>query len=112
MIHPPKWADNFLSWYCNPDIIEEVQGDAHELFQKRVRDSGPLQAKALFIWDVIRFFRWSNIKRTKTRYSSNSMTMFKSYLTVGFRNAIRHRLNTSINLLGLSLALGVAITSF
>lgn len=112
MIHPPKWADNFLSWYCNPDIIEEVQGDAHELFQKRVRDSGPLQAKALFIWDVIRFFRWSNIKRTKTRYSSNSMTMFKSYLTVGFRNALRHRLNTSINLLGLSLALGVAITSF
>lgn len=40
------------------------------------------------------------------------MTMFKSYLTVGFRNALRHRLNTSINLIGLSLALGVAITAF
>ncbi len=38
--------------------------------------------------------------------------MFKSYLTTGIRNLIRHRLNGSINIIGLSLAMGIAITSF
>ncbi|HEY5692602.1 MAG TPA: ABC transporter permease [Cyclobacteriaceae bacterium] len=38
--------------------------------------------------------------------------MFRSYIVVGFRNAIRHRLNSTINIVGLSLALGVAITTF
>uniref|UniRef100_UPI00404930ED permease prefix domain 2-containing transporter n=1 Tax=Fulvivirga sp. TaxID=1931237 RepID=UPI00404930ED len=30
MHQPPKWADRFLSWYCNPDLLEEIQGDAYE----------------------------------------------------------------------------------
>ena len=109
---PPRWADRFLTWYCNPDILEEVQGDAHELFHHRAMSEGAAKAKLKFIWDVIRFFRWSNIKRTKKIYSSNSFIMFKSYLIVGFRNALRHRLNSSINIVGLSLALGMAITAF
>ncbi len=112
MIRPPRWADRFLAWYCNPDILEEVQGDAYELFHNRVNTSGLAKAKLKFIWDVLRFFRWSNIKRSKKRYSSNSFIMFKSYLIVGIRNALRHRLNSTINIVGLSLALGIAITAF
>lgn len=38
--------------------------------------------------------------------------MFKSYLITGMRSLIRHRLNGSINILGLSLAIGIAITAF
>lgn len=38
--------------------------------------------------------------------------MLKSYLITGMRNLIRHRLNGSINIIGLSLAVGVAITAF
>ncbi len=38
--------------------------------------------------------------------------MFKSYLTTGIRNLIRHRLNGSINIIGLSLAVGIATTTF
>lgn len=112
MILPPRWADRFLAWYCDPEILEEVQGDAHELFYHRVNKGGAYKASAMFVWDVIRFFRWSNIKRRKIRYSSNSLVMFKSYLLVGFRNALRHRLNSTINIVGLSLALGMAITAF
>lgn len=110
--HPPRWADQFLEWYCSHDLLEEIQGDLHELYQKRYREEGPLQAKIKFTWDVIRFFRLSNIKRTKNSYKSNSAAMFKSYILVGFRNALRHRLNSSINIVGLSLALGIAITAF
>ncbi len=108
---PPKWADRFLQWYCRPDLLEEIQGDAYELFY-RTASTNKTKAKLQFSWNVIRFFKWSNIKQTKNNYSSTNGAMFKSYLIAGFRNAIRHRLNSSINILGLSLALGIAITSF
>lgn len=112
MSSPPKWADRFLEWYCNPDLLEEVQGDAHELYQSRLQKEGKATANRKFIWDVFRFFRWSNIKRTKKVHTSNSFTMLSSYFKLGFRNAVRNRLTSSINLFGLALALGVAITIF
>jgi len=31
-ITPPKWADRFFEWYCNPDMQEEIQGDLYESF--------------------------------------------------------------------------------
>ncbi|MGB4971471.1 MAG: permease prefix domain 2-containing transporter, partial [Cyclobacteriaceae bacterium] len=112
MSSPPKWADRFLEWYCNPDLLEEIQGDAHELYQIRLEEEGKSSARRKFIWDVFRFFRLSNIKRTKQTHSSNSFTMLSSYLKLGFRNAIRNKLTSSINLFGLALALGVAVTIF
>ncbi|MCE2996789.1 MAG: ABC transporter permease [Cyclobacteriaceae bacterium] len=108
---PPKWADRFLQWYCRPELLEEIQGDAYELFYRKAT-LHPRQAKIQFVWNVLRFFKWSNIKRTKRNYSLNSPTMIKSYLTTGIRNLFRHPLNGSINILGLSLAVAIAITTF
>ncbi len=109
--HPPKWADKFLQWYCRPDLLEEIQGDAYELFLRTAKEN-KLKANLQFSWNVIRFFKWSNIKRTRHKYSSTRSAMFKSYLITGIRNLIRHRLNGSINIIGLSLAVAIAITSF
>ncbi len=112
MLPPPKWADRFLEWYCNPELLEEIQGDAHELFYKRSSKEGIQTSRLKFIWDVVRFFRWSNIRRSKPKYSSNTLSMFKSYLRIGFRNALRNGITSSINILGLSLGIGTAITIF
>ena len=69
---PPKLATRLLRWYCNPAILEEVEGDAKELFLRRVIEQGSKKASLLFVWDVIRFFRWSNIKRTKSLNNYNN----------------------------------------
>jgi putative ABC transport system permease protein len=108
---PPAWADKFLQWYCRPDLLEEIQGDAYELFGRTSQENLP-KAKREFIWNVIRFFRLKNIKRSNKKYSNNTYTLFTSYFKLGFRNAMRNRLTSSINLFGLALALGVAISIF
>jgi len=108
---PPIWADRFLQWYCRTDVLEEIQGDAYELYYREAKVS-KRRADRKFVWNVIRFFRWRNIKSTKKSYSSNSSAMLKSYLITGMRSLLRHRLNGSINILGLSLAIGIAITAF
>ena len=53
-IHPPKWADRFLEWYCHPDLIEEIQGDVYEMFYRKATHSKKL-ANAQFVWNVIRY---------------------------------------------------------
>ncbi|MEL7002529.1 MAG: ABC transporter permease [Bacteroidota bacterium] len=110
---PPKWANRFLKWYCNPDLLEEIQGDVHELFDRRVEEEGNRAASRKFIWDTIRFFRWSNIKRSKTqRHTNNNLAMVKNYFIVGIRNLLRQKLPSFINLFGLSTAVGCAIVAF
>lgn len=112
MIHrPPKWVEGFLEWYCNPDILEEVQGDIDELFHRRVKEDGLQTARRKYVWDVVRFCRWNNIKRRKS-YTSNSSAMFKSYLLVGFRNVLRNGITSFINAFGLSLGVAGAVTIF
>jgi putative ABC transport system permease protein len=110
---PPRWADRFLSWYCNPKLLEQIQGDVHELFYWRLEEEGYSNAKRSFVWDVFRFFRWSNIKRrssNKTQF--NNTAMFKNYFKIGLRNLWKQRLPSTINILGLSLAIGCSVVAF
>ena len=110
---PPRWADKFLAWYCHPDLLEEIQGDVHELFLRKVSDN-PMVARLQFIWNVIRFFRPRNIRRASRRSNSTllSSDMIKSYITSALRSIRRNSLPSSINIIGLSIALGCGVTIF
>lgn len=107
---PPLWADRILEWYCNPALLEEIQGDLHEIYDRQNKNRGKHKANLAYIWNVIRFFRWSNIRRQKSKYSTNSTAMFKNFLLMGFRSSMRNGLTTLINILGLSLGIAGAIT--
>ncbi len=110
---PPKWADRFLSWYCNPKLLEQIQGDVHELFYWRLEEEGERKAKRSFAWDVVRLFRWSNIKRKSGQTQKlNNVAMFKNYFKIGIRNLWKQRMPSTINVIGLSLAIGCCLVAF
>ncbi len=108
---PPKWPDRFLGWYCSDRVREQVQGDAHELFYWRLEDKGLNRARRAFAWDVVRLFKWSNIKRTNYQ-KLNNIAMFKNYLKIGLRNLWKQKMPSTINIIGLSLAVGCCLVSF
>ncbi|MGC3945138.1 MAG: ABC transporter permease [Chryseolinea sp.] len=110
---PPGWASRFLEWYCRPDILEEIQGDLLELYE-RSADRSPRLARLQFIWNVVRFFRPRNIRKRKHYMTSTTLSpaMLKSYITSTLRNIRRNQFQSSINIIGLSLALGCGITIF
>jgi hypothetical protein len=110
-INPPRWADKFLEWYCNPTLLEEIQGDAHELFYRTVKNNRP-KARLRFIWNVIRFLRWRNFRKDRIIKPSATRDMIKSYFISGIRNMIRNATPSFINIAGLSLAISVAVTGF
>ena len=98
---PPKWANRFLEWFCHPDLLEEIQGDAYELFDVRIKKKGVKAAKRQFIWDVLRSFRFSTIKNINP-----TPIMLKNNFKIAFRQINRQKFYSGINILG--LALGIA----
>lgn len=110
--HPPRWADWFLSFYCNPKLLEQIQGDVHELYYWRLEKKGAKRAKWSFIWDIIRLFRWSNINRSNKTQKFNNMGIFKNYFKIGLRNLWKQRMPSAINIIGLSLAIGCSVVVF
>lgn len=110
---PPKWADRFLKWYCHRYFLEEIEGDIYELFERRLEEKGLRKARFQFVWDVLRFFRWSNIKRSNSKYSQmNQLLLFKNYLKLGMRNIRKNLVSSSINIFGLAIAICFAIAIF
>jgi putative ABC transport system permease protein len=106
---PPKWVDQFLEWYCNPNLLEEIQGDAYELFYRAAKRS-KRTANLLFIWNVLRFFKWKNIKRTKNNYeSSTSTAMLQNFFKTAIRNIVKNKAYSFINYLGLTCGLALAL---
>jgi putative ABC transport system permease protein len=109
-MQPPKWADKFLSWYCNPDLLEEIQGDAHELYYQRLKQEGKSLADLKYAWDVIRFCRWSNIRKSQNDLQPGYLqVIWNLNFKLAFRNAFRNKVVFSVKMLGISLCLAFAL---
>ena len=96
----PKWADQFLKWYCRPALLEEIQGDLYELFGQIEQEQGTTQAKRNFIWNVLRTFRLSTIKKLNIQVN---MTPFKSHFKIAYRQLWKQKYHSFINIMGLVL---------
>jgi len=107
---PPKWADWFLGWYCNPELLEEIQGDAHELYAERLKGRGKPSATLHYVWDVLRFCRWSNIKRTENGFVPGSVgALWSMNFKMALRNANKNKLIFMVKTSGLAICLAFAL---
>jgi putative ABC transport system permease protein len=100
---PPRWADRFLEWYCRPELLEEIQGDAYELFDKRLAQQGLGSARRSFAWDVLRSFRRSTIRKITIQFTPD---MYKSNFKIAWRNMTKQKMYSAIKIGG--LAVGIA----
>ena len=108
-MNPPKKALAFLRWFCREDYLEEIEGDLTEIFNKEY-ETAPRKAKWKFALSVIRYFRPGFIKSLKNPYQPNSYGMFKSYFKIGWRNLLKHKGYSFINIGG--LAIGMTVVMF
>ncbi|HEV7350816.1 ABC transporter permease [Telluribacter sp.] len=114
-LSPPRWADQLLEWFCAPHLLEEVQGDLYERFQRRIVLYGEKSARQQYVWDVLSFLRPFALKRKSENLTSPflfSHGMLKNYLKIALRNLQRQKLYAVINILGLSVGLACCLTIF
>ncbi len=104
---PPKYALRFLRWFCRPDYLEEIEGDLLELFEKQVEQT-PRKANWNFRWQVLRHFRPDFI-RSFNHYSLINGAMYRNYFKTAWRNLLKQRLYSMINLSGLTVGMACFI---
>jgi len=105
---PPKLFLRFFRWYCHPKLLKHIEGDLMELYRERLSVNGKRKADLDFIIDVVLLFRPSIIRPREGYSNVNIYAMYKSYLKTGWRNLIRNKGYSLINIGG--LATGMAVT--
>lgn len=102
----PGWADRFLEWYCRPELLEEIQGDVYELFEKRSREKSPKVARLHFVWDVLRSFRLSTIRH----FNFNISPMFSiTHFKIALRQLLKQKLYSAIKIGGFAIGIAACI---
>ncbi|WP_462248723.1 FtsX-like permease family protein [Ekhidna sp.] len=103
-IHPPKWADLLLKWFCSERVIETLQGDLYELYEKRRRKSSKLKADYGFVGDVFSSLRPFAMRKLWSKHTNNN-AMLRNNLKVAWRGLIKHKMYSIIKVSGLSIGI-------
>ena len=105
---PPRQALRFFRWYCRPKLADHIEGDLIEAYQEDVRILGKRQAKLKFVFQVLTLFKPGIIKTAKAN-NINEYAMYKSYFKIGWRNIVKDKGYSIINVGGLALGIAVAL---
>ncbi len=99
------WALKLLRWFCPDHLLEEIEGDLIQKFEKDVKLLGERKAKRRLLWNTVRFFQLGILMRNKMLPPFNQIQMFSNYFKTTYRHAIKNKLNFGFRLGGLTLAL-------
>ncbi|MFD2933671.1 ABC transporter permease [Spirosoma flavum] len=120
---PPRWADRLLKLVCAPHRREETLGDMHEEFAYQVGRIGERRARWRYWWDVLGFVKtppgWPFAIKPKSTidYSSPecrttfllSPVMIRNYTKIAFRNLVKNKTFSVVNMLGLALGMACSL---
>ena len=101
---PPRLAEWLLTFFLRGDLAEEVLGDLDEKFYATAEGKTLYKAKRNYWFQVINYLRPFAIKKSSLRNSINN-SMYKNYLKVGYRNLLRNKGYSSINIMGLAVGM-------
>ena len=106
---PPKIFLRFFRYYCRPKLRDHIEGDLIEVYNERVREGGKRKADRKFIIDVLLLCRPGIIRPVEGYKNLTTYGMYKSYFKIGWRNLIRNKGYSFINIGGLAIGMAVAM---
>ncbi|MDJ1471795.1 ABC transporter permease [Cytophagaceae bacterium DM2B3-1] len=108
---PPRWADRLLEWFVSDHLLEDVQGDLYEIYQRRVKLVGIAKAQREYGWNVIRYINPFFRKQKTTHYTQPliSTTMLRNYFIITWRQLLTNKAYSFLNIAGLATGMSVAL---
>ncbi len=107
---PPRLASRILARVISKELYEEISGDMEEEFHKDVKSKGKVRAQILYLIEIIRYIRMYSGGRKYQ--STNSLSMLQNYIKVAFRNLLKHKAYSIINISGLGVGLACVFIIF
>jgi ABC-type antimicrobial peptide transport system permease subunit len=109
---PPRLAIRFLKWFCPSHLYEGIEGDLMEAFDADVEQVGVRKARRRFAYQAVRFFRPGIILRNTFASPFIQRAMLKNYMIIAWRNVLRNKSYTTLNVAGLALGLALFMMMF
>jgi ABC-type antimicrobial peptide transport system permease subunit len=106
---PPKMAQRLLNWYCRGDIVEDLQGDLNEYFERNLKTKGAMRARLIYWIDVLKFFRLYTVREPSFTNLYIYLIMISSYFKTFKRSLVRNKLFSFINIFGLAVSISVGL---
>jgi putative ABC transport system permease protein len=121
------FALKFLRWFCPSHLLEEIEGDLLQKFERDVKKFAQAsdtpevpdtyrralrKARRRLLWNTLRFFRPGILRRKHSSVDLNVFPMFSNYIKVALRFMLRDISFTSINMSGLALGITGALMLF
>jgi putative ABC transport system permease protein len=109
--NPPRLASRLLKGFLRDDLAEEVQGDLEEKFYLDVKNKSVFKARLTYWYQVINYIRPFAIRKSRLSYLNN-FDMFQSYFKIGWRNLLKKKAYSAINVFGLGLGIASCFMIF
>jgi ABC-type antimicrobial peptide transport system permease subunit len=109
VVKPPKLATQLLRWYCRPELLEDLEGDLHEYFERNVTSKGVTRAKCIYFIDVLKFLRLYTVRKPNPNAQLLQWIMIQNYIKISGRILLRNRLFSTINIVGLGVSMAVGL---
>ena len=106
----PNWPFRVLHWFCDPEIVDDVEGDLRERYQRKYTHRK--FADGLLVRDVLLLFRPGIIKTLEGTQKLNYYGMIKNYFKITWRSLLRQKLYSAINIGGLAIGIATFIQMF
>jgi putative ABC transport system permease protein len=111
-VRPPEWPLKLLRFFVKERFIEEIEGDMEEIFLTNVQQLSLAKAKRIYLWEMLKLFRPILLKNWKTSPTFNQYAMYKNYYKIAWRNLVKKKAYSFINIFGLALGIACCLLIF
>ena len=98
-----NWVNRLLNWICEPNQVEGIIGDLEEIYEDHKNQYGKKKANLFYATQAIGFlkpFAW----KKKSIQSIISLIMFRNHLKIAFRNILKSKVYSIINITGITVS--------
>lgn len=103
---PPQIIDKLILWFCRESLADEILGDLYEEYQINYKKRGEIIARVLYLIAALKFINSRTLKRNR---NLNNNAMLKNYIIIAFRNILRQKVYSVINIGGLAIGIALSI---
>lgn len=111
-LRPPEWPLKLLRFFVKEEYIEEIEGDMEELFATNAEHLSIAKAKRMYTWEMVKLLRPVLIRSWKASPTFNQYAMYKNYYKIAWRNLIKKKAYSFINIFGLGLGIACCLLIF
>jgi putative ABC transport system permease protein len=101
-------AMRLLRTFCPPQLLEEIEGDLSERFQRDASKHGSRVAGRRLWWSALRFFRPGILLRHRSGPLIHT-NMVQSHFKIAFRSFARQKAFTVLNIAGLTIGMAACL---